>query len=147
MAVESRSAGMANTDWNDFMARLEAAEVEFANGRPDDFKSLWSHTDDVTLCGGLGGAIEVGWKNVAERLDWASSKYVEGTRSRQEFSCQVDAEFAYLVQKEFIEARIGSQTERSNNALRVTMVFRRGRDGWRIHHRHADSQTTVFDPQ
>ncbi len=59
----------ADSEWNEFMAKLEAAEVEFANGRPEDFKALWSHSDDVTLSGGLGGAIELGWDNVAARID------------------------------------------------------------------------------
>ena len=81
------------------------------------------------------------------RLDWASSNYAEGTRSRQEYSSEVDTDFAYLVQKETIEARVGSQTGRSKRELRVTMVFRRGSDGWRIVHRHADSQTGVSKPQ
>jgi ketosteroid isomerase-like protein len=123
------------------MARLEAAEVEFARGRPADFKALWSHGDEVTLSGGLGGAIEVGWARVAERLDWASSNYADGVRSRQEFGGRVEGNFAYLVQKEVIEARIGGRTERAKQELRVTMVFRRNRDRWRIVHRHADSQT------
>ena len=102
----------ADTDWNNFMEKLETAEVEFANGRPEEFKALWSHADDVTLSGGLGGAIEVGWDKVAARLDWVSPKYADGKRSRQEFSGYVGDDFAYLVQKEFIEARVGSQTER-----------------------------------
>ena len=146
MEADSTTASRNNSDWTDFMAKLEAAELEFVHGRPDDFKSLWSHTDDVTLCGGLGGVIEVGFENVAARLDWASSNYAEGTRTRQEFSCQIDSDFAYLVQKEFVEARVGSETERSKQALRVTMVVRRGNDGWRIVHRHADLQTVVFEP-
>ena len=68
-------------------------------------------------------------------LDWASSNYADGVRSL------VDADFAYLVQKEIIEARIGGRPERAKRELRVTMVFRRNRDGGRIIHRHADSQT------
>ena len=147
MKTDPTIVGRNNFDWNDFMANLDAAELEFAHGRPDAFKSLWSHTDDVTLCGGLGGIVEVGWENVAARLDWASSNFADGTRSRQEFSCKVDSDFAYLVQLEFIEARVGSDTGPSKQALRVTMVFRHGNDGWRIVHRHADSQTTVFEPQ
>jgi ketosteroid isomerase-like protein len=134
-------------DWMAFMARLEAAEEEFARGHPADFKALWSHTDDVTLSGGLGGAIESGWENVAARLDWASSNYVDGTRSRQEFSGSVDANFAYLVQKEVIEAHIGGRAERAKQELRVTMVFRRASSGWRIIHRHADSQTSAWPPR
>ena len=129
------------------MRRLEAAEEEFARGRPADFKALWSHADDVTLSGGLGGAIELGWAKVSERLDWASSNYAEGVRSRQEFSGLVDADFAYLVQKEIIEARIGGRPERAKQELRVTMVFRRNTDGWRIIHRHADLQTEAWPPK
>jgi ketosteroid isomerase-like protein len=129
------------------MTRLEAAEEEFARGHPADFKALWSHADDVTLSGGLGGAIELGWAKVSERLDWASSNYADGVRSRQEFSGLVDADFAYLVQKEIIEARIGGRPERAKQELRVTMVFRRNRDGWRIIHRHADSQTGAWPPK
>jgi ketosteroid isomerase-like protein len=139
MQDDSPVAG--SPDWLAFMAKLEAAEVEFACGRPAAFKMLWSHADDVTLSGGLGGAIELGWEKVAARLDWASSNYVDGVRSRQEFSGSVEGSFAYLVQKEVIDARIGGRAERAKQELRVTMVFRRESDGWRIIHRHADSQT------
>ena len=143
----ANSIGRDSPGWGTFMRRLEAAEEEFARGRPADFKALWSHADDVTLSGGLGGAIELGWAKVSERLDWASSNYAEGVRSRQEFSGLVDADFAYLVQKEIIEARIGGRPERAKQELRVTMVFRRNTDGWRIIHRHADSQTEAWPPK
>jgi ketosteroid isomerase-like protein len=147
MPDTSNSIGRDNPEWADFITRLEAAEEEFARGRPADFKALWSHGDEVTLSGGLGGAIEVGWARVAERLDWASSKYADGVRSRQEFGGLVEGDFAYLVQKEVVEARIGGCTERAKQELRVTMVFRRNRDGWRIVHRHADSQTEAWPPR
>ena len=143
----STAVGRDIPEWMAFMASLEAAEEEFARGRPADFKALWSHTDDVTLSGGLGGAIESGWQNVAARLDWASSNYVDGIRSRQEYSGSVHADFAYLVQKELIEAHIGGRAERAKQELRVTMVFRREKSGWRIIHRHADSQTSVLPPR
>ena len=140
-----QSKGQTSSDWNAFMEKLEIAEVEFACGRPADFKALWSHTDDVTLFGALGGPIEKGWRNVAARLDWGSSNYSEGTRSRHEISRTVGPDFAYLVQKEIIEARIGGRTgERSKQELRVTMVFRRESDGWRVLHRHADTQIRAW---
>ena len=138
MADALNVIGQDSPDWAAFMSRLEAAEEEFARGRPADSMALWSHTDDVTLSGGLGGAIELGWARVAERLAWASSNYEDGIRSRQEFSGLVATDFAYLVQKEVIEARIAGRTERAKQELRVTMVFRRNRDGWCIVHRHAD---------
>ena len=147
MPNTTSAVGRESPDWTAFIMRLEAAEEEFACGRPADFKALWSHADDVTLSGGLGGAIELGWAKVAERLDWASSNYADGVRSRQEFSGLVETDFAYLVQKEIIEARIGGRAEKAKQELRVTMVFRRNRDGWRIVHRHANSQTEVWPPR
>jgi len=122
-----------------FITRIDAAQEEFAHGRPGDFKALWSHTGDVTLSGGLGGAVELGWDKVAARLDWASSNYADGNRSNQVIGGSVGDGLAYLVRKEIIEAKIGDAA-RSRQELRVTMVFRRDNDGWRIVHRHADSQ-------
>jgi ketosteroid isomerase-like protein len=88
----------------------------------------------------FGGVVELGWDKVAARLDWASSRYADGARSRQEISGMVDANFAYLVQKETIEARIAGRNEIATQELRSTMVFRKHPDGWRIVHRHADAQ-------
>jgi ketosteroid isomerase-like protein len=132
----------ANSELDAFIARIDAAQDEFAHGRPGAFKALWSHTDDVTLIGGLGGVVERGWNKVGARLDWASSNYAEGDRSNQVVSRSVAGEVAYLVRKEIIEAKIGGAgAGRARQELRVTMVFRRGAEGWRIVHRHADSQT------
>lgn len=39
------------------LATVEAAQVQLVNGQPGPFKALWSRDEDVTLSGGLGGAI------------------------------------------------------------------------------------------
>jgi ketosteroid isomerase-like protein len=143
----ARSSGSGDPEFHAYLADLDSAQDDFAHGRPEKFKALWSHTDDVTLAGGLGGVIEVGWDKVAARLDWASKSYQEGDRSNELFSSFVDDDFAYVVRKEIIEARIGGEAARSRQELRVTMVFRRGADGWRMVHRHADSQTAAGLPR
>jgi ketosteroid isomerase-like protein len=140
------SSDLANSEWMAFMAKLEAAEEEFVEGRPVAFQSLWSHGDDVTLCGGFGG-VERGWQNVTARLNWVSAKYSDGTRTREEISGMVGADFAYLVQTEVIRSQVASQSEPSTQELRATMVFRREADGWRIVHRHADLQIGTQPPQ
>jgi len=73
--------------------------------------------------------------------------YSDGTRTRDKLSRMVAADFAYLVQKEVIHSRLGSQVELSALELRATMVFRREGDGWRIVHRHADLQMATRPPQ
>jgi ketosteroid isomerase-like protein len=140
------SSGIEDADWSTFMAKLEAAEEEFVQGRPAAFQALWSRADDVTLCDGFGG-VERGWQNVTDRLSWVSKKYSDGTRTREEMSRMVGADFAYLVQTEVIRSRVASQAELSTQELRATMVFRREVDGWRIVHRHADLQIGTKPPQ
>jgi hypothetical protein len=136
---------MSIDDWTAFIRRLETAEEEFVQGRPAEFLALWSRSDDVTLCGGFGG-VERGWQNVINRLTWVSAKYAEGTRSRNEISSSVGAEFAYLVQTEVIRSRLAGQSELSTLELRATMIFRQESDGWKIVHRHADLQTRTQPP-
>lgn len=146
MQSDSTHGAVADSNWTTFMEKLEAAEDEFAQGRPTAFKALWSHGDDVTLCGGFGGRVECGWENVAARLDWASSKYSDGRRSAEKINGTVTADFAYLVQKELIRFRVAGRAEHSTQEFRATMVFRREADGWRIVHRHADSQISSQPP-
>jgi SnoaL-like domain len=136
----------ADSQWGAFMTRLENAEHEFAQGRPAAFKELWSHGDEVSLCGGFGG-MESGWNNVAARLDWASSQISEGTRTSEQIRSTVGADFAYIVQTERIRFRVPGRAEKSTVNFRVTMVFRRESEGWRIVHRHADSQMGTKPPQ
>jgi hypothetical protein len=136
-----------DAEWVAFMRELEAAEADFVQGRPERFKSLWSHAADATICGGYGGKIEAGWQNVSARLDWASSKYSDGTRTRQQLGGSVGDKFAYVVQAETLDYRVAGTTKRTSQQLRVTMVFRRGPEGWRIVHRHADAQTQAQPPQ
>ena len=127
----------ADPRWAAFIKKLDAAELQFAQGFPAAFKSLWSHGYDVSIYGAFGGVVS-GWKEVEVRLDWASSQYSEGNRGRKEISRFVGGDVAYVVQTEWIRARISKSSEPSLQELRVTMVFRREGDDWRIVHRHAD---------
>ena len=139
------SSEIDDAEWSAFIQKIETAEEEFVQGRPVAFQAPWSRADDVTLCGGFGG-VERGWKNVTDRLSWVSKKYSAGTRTREEIGRMVAGDFTYLVQKEVIHSRLGSQVELSTLELRATMVFRREADGWRIVHRHADSQMAMRPP-
>jgi hypothetical protein len=114
MQGDSTHGQLADSDWATFMGKLEAAEHEFVQGHPAAFKALWSHSDDVSICGAFGG-VESGWDKVASRLDWASSQFSQGTRSREEIRSAVGADFAYIVQTEHIRFRVPGRTEESKN--------------------------------
>lgn len=128
--------------FDETLAQVEAAQVELVRGRPAAFKDLWSNRDDVTLTGGLGGAIEKGWGNVSRRLDWVSSQYADGSREHEEVVRFMGRDVAYVVQKEIIRFRVPGQAAPVTQELRAVMVFRLESGVWRISYRQADSQTT-----
>jgi len=130
----------ANAEFETMLAKLDAAQQEFHNGRPGAVKALWSHANDVTLAGGSGGAIEKGWEHVSPRLDWASSQYTKAVQTNDRITATVSGTFAYVVQLEHIRFHVPGQERESQRDYRITMVLRREADGWRIVHRQADTQ-------
>ena len=76
------SQGKANGEFEAFLVRADAAQIELQNGKAEAYKAVWSHSDDVTLSGGFGGAVEKGWSAVSKRLDWVGANFSKGkTRS------------------------------------------------------------------
>jgi hypothetical protein len=59
-------------DWESFISRCQHALGDMVEGRPEPFKALWSHADDVVIMGAFGG-YERGWEHVSPRLDWAAA--------------------------------------------------------------------------
>lgn len=130
------------------LVKVDAAQLELQRGRPAAFKALWSQADDdVTLSGGFGGTIEKGWEQVSRRLDWAGSQFSNGTNTIDRVVAHAQGDLAYVVQIEHIRFQVSGQATESTRDYRVTMLFRREPDGWRIIHRHADSQMVKQAPK
>lgn len=121
-----------------FAEYAKAAEL-FYDGKPDAVRQLWSHGDDVTLSGAAGGETARGWKDVSERLGWASSQFSRGSKSVELIQQTVSGDFAYVVQYEHIVFSPPGESKRSKRDYRVTTIFRREPEGWRVVHRHADT--------
>ena len=139
--------GEDSREFEAFLAKLDAAQVELQNGKPEAYKALWARTDDVTLSGGFGGTVEKGWAAVSKRLDWAGSNFSKGKNSVTRLVMASDTKLAYVVQLERIAFVVPQTGKPATRDYRVTMVFRRGDDGWRVVHRHADVQMTRQAPQ
>jgi len=129
-----------------FLDKVRQAHLEYVQSRPAAFKALWSRTPDVTIFGGFGSG-ERGWDKVGARLDWASAQFSEGSRSHETITSYVDGNLGYLVQLEKVRFRVPGRSEETLLELRATMIFRREPEGWRIVHRHADSQMTRQGPR
>ena len=135
------------TDFLGFLRKVDAAQRELQNGRPAAFKALWSQSDDVTLSGGFGGAIERGWPAVDKRLDWAGQQFSNGTNTIDRLVAMSDQKLGYVVQLEHIRFKAAETKMETTRDYRVTMIFRLESDGWRIVHRHADSQMMKQAPK
>jgi ketosteroid isomerase-like protein len=129
-----------------FLDKVTQAHAEYIQSRPQAFKDLWSRSPDVTIFGGFGSG-EHGWDQVGPRLDWASKQFSEGSRTNERITSYVDGNLGYLVQLEKVRFKVPGRSEESLLELRVTMIFRRESAGWRIIHRHADSQMTRQGPR
>ena len=144
--VPSRAASSSD-EFQAMLAKMDAAQLELQNGKPEAFKALWSHADDVTLSGGFGGVVEKGWDQVGPRLDWVGKQFSNGTNTHERVVANASGDLGYVVQMEHLRFQVPGQAKETTRNYRVTMIFRREKDGWRIVHRQADSQTTKQAPQ
>jgi len=122
------------------------AANEFARGNPDPVKALFSHRDDTTLANPFGPPVR-GWDQVAEALDYASSRFREGEVTSFESvalvpGCRPRIDLGGRAR----EAKVGGRDEVTPFVLRVTTTFRREDDVWKLVHRHADPISTP-DPE
>jgi hypothetical protein len=129
------------------LAKMDAAQLELQNGQPEAFKGLRSHADDVTLSGGFRGTIEKEWEQISRRLDWVGAQFADGTNTIERIAANANGDLAYVVQIEHIRFHAPGQEEELTRDYRVTMLFRRESDGWRIIHRQADSQMMKQAPK
>jgi ketosteroid isomerase-like protein len=134
-------------DFQAMLTKVDAAQLELQNGHPAAFKALWSHADDITLSGGFGGTVEQGWAQIGQRLDWVGAQFSKGTNRIERIVANSSGDLGYVVQLEHIRFNVPGQAMPSTRDYRVTMLFRREADGWRIIHRQADSQLTKAAPQ
>jgi ketosteroid isomerase-like protein len=102
---------------------------------------LWSKRDDVTLANPFGPPVR-GWNAVRETSERAASQVTDGgTFSVEGISTYATTDLAYALEIHRFRATLDGADEAGPVFLRVTTIFRREDDRWRIVHRHADSVT------
>ena len=110
----------------------------FIRGDPDVQKPLWSRRADVTLASPLGPPAK-GFEAVSAAMDHAARQIGDGEGYTFHPIASVEtADLAYEVGIERSSARLAGGADRVPIGLRVTTVFSREDDGWKIVHRHAD---------
>jgi ketosteroid isomerase-like protein len=114
----------------------------YLNGDPDPVLAVFSCHDDVTLCNPVGPPCR-GRGDVERAAAEPSFHFTDGRASGfDEVSRVVTTDLGYVVRIERGQAHIDGSPEPVPYALRVTMIFRREGETWKIAHRHADPITT-----
>lgn len=151
VTIETQAEAVRETkqseDFRAMLAKVDAAQLELQNGRAAAFKALWSHADNITLSGGFGGTIEKGWEQISRRLDWVGTQFSKGSNTIERLVADESGDLGYVVQIEHLRFHVPGQAQESRRDYRVTMVFRRESEGWRIVHRQADSQMVKQAPK
>jgi ketosteroid isomerase-like protein len=131
-------AGGSQSDFADAVEAYRQALRSFGNGDPRSVTEFYSRSDDVTLANPLGpprrGPEEVD-KAIAEAATQVSDGSVPGFEEVSRYST---SDLGYVVRIERTQARLAGSADISPFSLRVTMIFRREGDAWRLVHRHAD---------
>jgi ketosteroid isomerase-like protein len=136
---------MATKSFSEAVAASDAANLDLLRGDAQPLKELYSHGEDVTVLGGFGG-MEQGWSEVGPRLDWAAAQFTGGAYRRTTLSMVEGSDIAYTVSIEANRVREAGKSQDSVLDLRVTQIYRREGDRWRLVHRHADPLTVKRTP-
>ena len=126
----------------------------YVQGDPDPVLTLWSEAEDATLANPFGppcrgrAAIESASRQaVANFMEGGALRFRSVTTSFDEVVRYGTTDVGYVVQLERHEGTLAARQERGVVELRVTMIFRREGEGWRVVHRHADPTTGYRAPQ
>jgi ketosteroid isomerase-like protein len=136
--VEQRQEGeMSQTEafLASMLPRLTEADHALHNGDAGPRKTVWSHTDPVTLFGAAQSAS--GWNELRQVFDWLGSRFSNGTYEYEVLAAGASGDLGYIVGIEHSSASIGG-AEPEAYELRVTTICRRENGEWKVVHRHAD---------
>jgi ketosteroid isomerase-like protein len=131
-----------SADLEEFVQRYHRTVEAFIKGDPSPQELIWSRRDDVTLANPLGPPAR-GWTEVLDSLRRAVSQLSDGeVLAVERISGYSSGDLAYILEIEQDRVRLGGAREPADVSLRVTTIFRREEDGWKVLHRHADPITT-----
>jgi ketosteroid isomerase-like protein len=126
-------------DFQHFLQTREAAARAYVNGESGPLDQLSAQKDPATFFGPRGGHV-VGAQGVAETYRRDAGAFHAGSKTHFEILHRgVSGDLGYWVGYQYAQVYLGDPAKLTPMKLRVTEIFRRERDGWKLIHRHADT--------
>jgi ketosteroid isomerase-like protein len=126
---------MNDPEIEELVARTHAGNTEFINGRFADVVHEY-YSSEPSVMGPFGGAFTGTIPVEAAKHLWAQFK--GGTTRTEVLASFRSGDLIVLSQIEHQEVLFDGDAAPQNWSLRVTLVYRRETQGWRVVHRHAD---------
>jgi ketosteroid isomerase-like protein len=137
---------MAPQSFDDAVETARRNLGSMAQGNAAPTIALLSQGDDVVLANPLGPPI-VGFASVAAEVERVASMFVDGEPTVfDEVARWVSNDLGYVVAIEHAHVKRSGSEGFVPMDLRVTTIFRRESDGWRVCVRHADRVTAMPTP-
>ena len=137
-------SGITETDVADLTQRCQDAAAALIRGDVRSYLGLFVHADDYTLIPPFGGAPRRGFDASQDAVEQLSRFLAGGDAQVDVVQSYVSGDFVVLVLIERQHGKVGGLPDQ-DWSLRVTMLFRREGDDWRLVHRHADPLVREID--
>ena len=119
-----------------------AALNKMANGDASAMSEIWSHDTVVTAMHPVGGR-HVGWDEVRDSFQQVAEIASDGRVRLDDQMIQVTGAMAYEIGSERGQARFAGQQVTLDH--RVTNIYRRETDSWKIVHHHTEISSAMLD--
>ncbi|MEM7121172.1 MAG: nuclear transport factor 2 family protein [Pseudomonadota bacterium] len=119
-----------------------AALNSLFNGDSGPMAAVWDHGPTVTSLRPFGGR-EVGWQAVRDAFAMIAARATGGDNTIHDQIIEVGGDMAYEVGVERGHLELAGQ--RVPVEYRVTNVYRRRDDGWKMVHHHTDTSPALIE--
>lgn len=113
-----------------------------ANGDAGLMADGWSHGPEVTAMHPIEGR-EIGWEAVKTSFEQFAQVATDGKVDLTDQIIRVEGDVAYELGVEQGECKLGGNPVAFKH--RVTNIYRREGDGWRMIHHHSDTSPAMLD--
>ena len=130
----------------ELIARWSEAARVILNGDLRTYAELAKHSSEYLLMPPNGGDPRRGFDDSDEAAAWWARTFRDGQADVEVFGAYASGDLAVLVAVERQRGTVG-ELPAQDWSLRITLVFRREGDDWRLLHRHADPLTRPINPE